>query len=271
MLLGGAWIPVSAQMTAPPTRADKASNQGAPNATANPALWPAASSPAAITDAATEAAIDGLIQRMTQAQKVGQVIQADIGSITPEDLGRYPLGSILAGGNSGPYGNERADGATWLKLVTEFRAASNKAGAGIPILFGIDAVHGHSNVPGATLFPHNVGLGAAHDPDLIYRIGQVTATEVAATGIDWTFAPTLAVPQDVRWGRSYEGYAADPAQVATYGRAMTLGLQGTMRSGTPLGAHQSIAGGFTRAVESGAPAMRGPLGGCVPAARSATH
>ncbi|MEY4720495.1 MAG: hypothetical protein RIQ46_220 [Pseudomonadota bacterium] len=210
-------------------------------AKANPALWPAAASPAAITDAATEAAIDALLARMTGEQKIGQLIQADISSITPADLARYPLGSILAGGNSGPYGNERADAAAWARLVGEFRAASEKAGAGIPVLFGVDAVHGHSNLPGATIFPHNIGLGAAHNPALIRRIGEVTAAEIAASGIEWTFAPTLAVPQDLRWGRSYEGYAADPALVAAYGREMTLGLQGTLKAGQPLGPRQVAA------------------------------
>ena len=103
------------------------------------------------------------------------------------------------------------------------------------VLFGIDAVHGHSNLPNATIFPHNIGLGAANDAALIERIGTATAAEVAASGIEWTFAPTLAVPQDLRWGRSYEGYAADPALVARYSRAMTLGLQGPIVSGRPLG------------------------------------
>lgn len=211
------------------------------SAVADPAHWPAARSPSAITDAATENTISVLLARMTVEQKVGQVIQADISAITPADLAKYPLGSILAGGNSGPYGNERADAASWAKLVGEFRAASKQAGAGIPILFGIDAVHGHSNVPGATLFPHNIGLGAARDPELLRRIGQVTAVEIAASGIEWTFAPTLAVPQDLRWGRSYEGYAADPALVAAYGREMTLGLQGKLEPGKPLGALQVAA------------------------------
>ena len=149
-------------------------------------LWPTAKSPATLSDAATEARIDALLARMTLEQKVGQLIQADIGSITPADLVTYPLGSILAGGNSGPYGDERADAAKWAKLVGEFRTVSQKNGAGIPILFGIDAVHGHNNLPGATLFPHNVGLGAAHDPELIQKIGAVTAAEIAGSGIEWT-------------------------------------------------------------------------------------
>lgn len=203
-------------------------------AVADPELWPATRSPEAITDPQTEATIAALLAGMTIEQKVGQMIQADISAITPTDLERYPLGSILAGGNSGPYGDERADAAKWVAMVGEFREASRKSGAGVPILFGIDAVHGHSNVPGATLFPHNIGLGAANDPELLKRIGAVTAAEVAATGIEWTFAPTLAVPQDLRWGRSYEGYAADPALVALYARAMTQGLQGPLTSGRAL-------------------------------------
>ena len=116
-----------------------------------------------------------------------------------------------------------------------------KTGAGIPILFGVDAVHGHSNLPGATLFPHNIGLGAAGDPLLVRRIGEATAAEIAASGIEWTFAPTLAVPQDLRWGRSYEGYGADPALVAAYARAMTLGLQGALAPGRPLASGQVAA------------------------------
>ncbi len=209
--------------------------------TANPALWPQAQSPAALTDPATEAKIEAILARMTLEQKVGQTIQADISAISPEDLERYPLGSILAGGNSGPYGDERASAAKWDELVDKFRVVSRRSGAGIPILFGVDAVHGHSNVPSATIFPHNVGLGAAHDPDLIRRIGAVTAVEIAASGIEWTFAPTLAVPQDVRWGRAYEGYSSDPALVASYGRAMTLGLQGDLVAGRPLPANRVAA------------------------------
>ena len=206
----------------------------APSARANPSVWPAARTPSAISSAETEAQIGGILAAMTIEQKVGQMIQADISAITPADLARYPLGSILAGGNSGPFGNERADAATWGRQVAAFREASRKSGAGVPILFGVDAVHGHSNLPGATIFPHNIGLGAANDPALIGRIGAVTAAEVAASGIEWTFAPTLAVPQDLRWGRSYEGYAADPALVARYATAMTKGLQGTMVAGRPI-------------------------------------
>ena len=210
-------------------------------ATAHPQIWPASASPAAITSSATETAIDAILAQMTVEQKVGQIIQADISTIQPGDLARYPLGSILAGGNSGPYGDERANAVKWRQLVDEFRAASRTAGAQIPILFGVDAVHGHSNLPGATFFPHNIGLGAAHDPAMIERIGAATAEEISGSGIEWTFAPTLAVPQDLRWGRSYEGYSSQPALVASYARAMTLGLQGRLAAGRPLAANRVAA------------------------------
>ena len=216
-----------------------APEESAGAATVHPELWPAAKSPAAITDAATEKRIDDLMARMTIEQKVGQLIQADISTVTPKDLETYPLGSILAGGNSGPNGNERSSAADWAKLVGEFRAVSLRPqdnGVAIPIIFGVDAVHGHNNIPGATLFPHNIGLGAAHDPELIQRIGAVTAAEISGSGIEWTFAPTLAVPQDLRWGRSYEGYSSDPKLVADYARAMVLGLQGKLATGRPVDA-----------------------------------
>jgi beta-glucosidase len=231
VVVSGSWLTAYSQEA--PTQALTAQ--------ANPDRWPAARSPEAITDSKAETAITDLLGKMTIEQKVGQLIQADISAIRPDDLAAYPLGSILAGGNSGPYGNERADAATWNRMVEEFRTASLKAGASIPILFGMDAVHGHSNLPGATIFPHNIGLGAAHDPRLIQRIGVATAAEIAASGIEWTFAPTLAVPQDLRWGRSYEGYSSDPALVAAYGRAMTEGLQGKLVAGRPIGPRQVAA------------------------------
>lgn len=200
---------------------------------ADPARWPTL--PAALPrDPKVEALIEDVLAHLTPEEKVGQLIQADIASITPEDLQRYPLGSILAGGNSAPGGDVRAPAARWLDLTDAYwRASRAGMGAGhvpIPLLFGIDAVHGHARIPGATVFPHNVGLGAAHDPALIERIGRVTAEEVAATGVDWTFAPTVAVVRDVRWGRSYESYSEDPALVARYAAAMVSGLQGRLGS-----------------------------------------
>jgi beta-glucosidase len=203
--------------------------------TAHPALWPKASSPTAMSDPATEAFVADLLKRMTIEEKVGQIIQADIASITPADLATYPLGSILAGGNSAPGGDDRASAQAWVDLARAFRAAAAaRPGARIPLIYGIDAVHGHNNVVGATIFPHNIGLGAARDPGLIRKIGEATALEVAATGADWTFGPTLAVPRDDRWGRSYEGYAETPEVQRAYAGPMTLGLQGELSADHPL-------------------------------------
>jgi beta-glucosidase len=204
---------------------------------AHPALWPKAASPAAITDAATEARITALLGRMSLEEKVGQTIQADISTIKPDDLRAYPLGGLLAGGDSSPGGDKHASPAAWVAFLESYRAVASEARAGhtpIPIIFGIDAVHGHQRIIGATIFPHNIGLGAARDPDLVRRIGAATAEEVAATGADWTFAPTVAVPQDVRWGRTYEGFASDPEVVASYAGPITLGVQGQLVPGRPL-------------------------------------
>jgi beta-glucosidase len=199
----------------------------------HPELWPAAA--AAAADPAIEAFVRQLLAHMSLEDKVGQMIQADIASISPAELRTYKLGSILAGGNAAPGNNVRATAQAWLNLTDEFyRASLAASGAGhppIPILFGIDAVHGHAKVVGATIFPHNVALGAAHDPDLVRRIGEATAQEVAATGMDWTFAPTVAVARDFRWGRSYESYSESPELVAEYAAAMVTGLQG--ERGTP--------------------------------------
>jgi beta-glucosidase len=200
----------------------------APAASVHPELWPAAAP--LPRDAATEAFVQQLLAHMSLEEKVGQMIQADIASISPAELRTYRLGSILAGGNAAPGDNVRTAPQAWLDLTDAFYRASLEATSAahppIPILFGIDAVHGHAKVVGATIFPHNVALGAAHDPDLVRRIGQATAEEVASTGIDWTFAPTVAVARDVRWGRSYESYSESPDLVAAYAAAMVTGLQG---------------------------------------------
>jgi beta-glucosidase len=204
---------------------------------AHPALWPQAASPAAITDAATEARISALMGRMSLEEKVGQTIQADISAITPEDLRAYPLGGLLAGGDSSPGGDKHATPATWVAFLERLRAVASENRPGhtaIPIIFGIDAVHGHQRIIGATIFPHNIGLGAARDPDLVRRIGAATAEEVAATGADWTFAPTVAVPQDIHWGRTYEGFASDPEVVKSYAGPITLGVQGELVAGRAL-------------------------------------
>src|SRR5690606_10466625 len=142
---------------------------------------------------------------------------------------RYHFGAILNGGNSAPGNDEFAPAAKWLELADAFHAASvdrSQGGACIPSIWGTYGVHGHSNIVGATLFPHNIGLGAMRNPALIEAIGAATAAEIRATGMEWTFAPTLTVPQDTRWGRTYEGYAEDPAVVTSYAAAMVRGLQG---------------------------------------------
>ena len=184
----------------------------------HPALWPA-QPPALARDPALEARIDQYLSEMTLEQKVGQLIQPDIASITPEDLRHFDLGSILNGGNSSPNGDEFASPSEWLALADRFYDAAMDVAHGphpIPILWGTDAVHGHNNIVGATIFPHNIGLGAARDPNLVRRIGEVTAREVRATGLDWSFGPTLAVVRDMRWGRSYESYSENPEIVRLY-------------------------------------------------------
>ncbi len=210
---------------------------------AHPALWPTAQWPLA-RQPATEQRITDLIDRMSVEEKVGQVIQGDIGSLTPDDVKTYHLGSVLNGGNSGPGNDDLAPKEAWLALADEFYDASmdtSDGGVAIPIIWGIDAVHGHSNIIGATLFPHNIGLGAAHDPDLIERIGAATAVEIRTTGQEWTFAPTVTVPQDFRWGRAYEGYSSNPALVSAYVGKMIDGLQGDPGDGPLLAGPHVIA------------------------------
>jgi beta-glucosidase len=205
----------------------------AASATVHPDQWPRATWPLP-SDAALEQRVAALMAKMSVEEKVGQLIQADILSVTPDDVRHYHLGAILAGGNSKPKGALTATVAQWQALSESFYRAAMEPQPGhvaIPLLFGIDAVHGHNNAVGATLFPQNSALGATNDPELIRQIGAATAAEVRATGINWSFAPTLAVPQDVRWGRSYEGYSQDPRRVAEYAGAMVEGLQGKV--GTP--------------------------------------
>ncbi len=191
--------------------------------------WPDITSAIAL-DQTIEDQISALIANMTLAEKVGQMVQPEINSATPQDVIDYHLGSVLNGGGSWPNGSKTASAADWLALADAYWEASmdtSDGHAAIPLIWGTDAVHGHSNVYGAVIFPHNIGLGAANDADLMTRIGAATAKQVTVTGIDWTFAPTLAVVQDDRWGRTYEGYSEDPEIIFNYGGAMVKGLQGT--------------------------------------------
>ncbi|MGB5325070.1 MAG: exo 1,3/1,4-beta-D-glucan glucohydrolase, partial [Pseudomonadales bacterium] len=155
---------------------------------------------------------------------------AEIAHITPEQVAQYHVGSVLNGGGSFPNRDKYASIADWRELAESFYSASTAARAdgrpAIPLLWGTDAVHGHNNVMGATYFPHNIGLGATRNLDLIKRIAEATAVEVAATNIKWVFAPTVAVAEDPRWGRTYESYAQDPSLVRDYARVFVAGLQG---------------------------------------------
>jgi beta-glucosidase len=190
----------------------------------------------------TETLITRLLNWLTPAQKVGQIIQADIASVTPEDIATYHLGAVLNGGNSAPNGKQTARLSDWLDLADAFWTASMRAdGPRIPVLWGTDAVHGHNNLLGATIFPHNINLGATRDASLVERIGVATAREVRATGMDWTFAPSVAVARDLRWGRTYESYAEDPALVAELGAALVRGLQGNPLCSGFLGPDRIIA------------------------------
>jgi len=206
---------------------------------ANPALWPVPGWPLR-KQRKLEQRVDALLASMTVEEKVGQIVQADITTITPDDLRKYRLGSILAGGNSDPGNQYNAKPEAWLALVDAYWEASmdtRDGGKAIPVIFGIDAVHGQSNIVGATLFPHNVGLGATRNPALMHRIGEITAIETRVTGMEWAFAPTVAVPQDDRWGRAYEGYSESPEVVASYAGAMVEGLQGKVGHRDFLDAH----------------------------------
>jgi beta-glucosidase len=167
--------------------------------------------------------IEELLSQMTLEEKVGQMTQVEKNSLPPGAVKKYFIGSVLSGGGGNPHPNTPE---SWLEMVSAFQREALDTRLGIPILYGVDAVHGHNNLNGAVIFPHNIGLGATRNADLVRRIGQATAQEVAATGVHWNFAPTLAVPQDIRWGRTYEGYGQDPALVAELGAAYVRGLQG---------------------------------------------
>lgn len=194
----------------------------------NEKIWPAVNSPYG-EDEAVEARVDSILSQMSVEEKVGQITMAEIQSISPADVKRFHVGGLLNGGGSYPNTNRNASIAEWLVMANAFYDASMDDSDGkiaVPVMWGTDAVHGHNNVIGATLFPHNIGLGATRNPGLIRDIGIATAREVGVTGIGWTFAPTVAVARDDRWGRTYESYSEDPELVAQYATEMVVGLQG---------------------------------------------
>jgi len=170
--------------------------------------------------------VSELIDLMTLDEKVGQMTQIDqrfLDTIT--DLSTYSIGSLLSGGGSHPKVNEPQ---AWLDMYNKYQEETLKNRLGIPLIYGIDAVHGHNNVYGATIFPQNIGLGATNNPELVYKISEATSLEVAATGIDWTFSPCLSSPEDYRWGRTYEGFSSDPVLVEKLGKAAVEGYQNAL-------------------------------------------
>lgn len=199
----------------------------------NESVWPKLPDSPPLDDD-IERRVSALMAKMSVAEKVGQIIQPEIRNITPADIRDYHLGSVLNGGGTTPNADKYASVADWVDLAEQFYQASMDESDGkvaIPILWGSDAVHGNNNLFGATLFPHNIGLGAANDPDLMFRIGKATASELAVTGLDWTFAPTVAVVRDIRWGRTYESYSESPEIVGAYAKMMIQGIQGDSRPG----------------------------------------
>lgn len=203
-------------------------DQSASSETRSIVEWPRLETPVPKTPE-IEARIDDLLATMTLEEKVGQMIQPEIKTATPKDVREYHLGSVLNGGGTTPGNDKHAPIQAWVDLADAYYNASVDTAngrTGIPIMWGTDAVHGLGNVVGATLFPHNIGLGATRNPKLIGKIGEVTAREIAVTGLDWNFSPTVAVARDDRWGRAYESYSESPEVVGEYVGPMVKGLQG---------------------------------------------
>ena len=183
----------------------------------------ACSNSAEATKAKNIAFVDSLISKMTLEEKLGQMTQVDRQFLNDiSDISKYGFGSLLSGGGSTPEVNEPK---AWADMYDSYQKEALKSRLQIPLLYGIDAVHGHNNVVGATIFPHNIGLGATRDPKIVEAVARATALEVAATGIDWDFAPCLAVPDDYRWGRTYEGFSEDTDLVTELGGAAVRGYQ----------------------------------------------
>ncbi|CAN6309335.1 unnamed protein product [Urochloa humidicola] len=189
--------------------------------------------------------VQDLLSRMTLEEKIGQMSQIERANATTEVIEKYFVGSVLSGGGSVP--SEKATASVWQKMVTAMQKAALKTRLGIPIIYGIDAVHGNNNVYNATIFPHNIGLGATRDPNLVKRVGEATAHEARATGIPYTFAPCVAVCRDPRWGRCYESYSEDTRLVQLMTSNMVTGLQGDVPSKHPksvpyVGGSKKVAG-----------------------------
>jgi beta-glucosidase len=170
-----------------------------------------------------DARVEDLLKRMTLKEKVGQMTLIEKKSISEEgDIPLYGIGGLLSGAGANPENNSPEG---WFEMVSGFTEASKQSRLGIPILYGVDAVHGHTNVVGATIFPHAIGLGATGNADLVYKIARATAREIKATGVSWSFSPNLDLPQDIRWGRTYEAFGDDPVLAGTLGAAYVKGLE----------------------------------------------
>lgn len=209
--------------------------------------------PSTLTSADPRARAEQLLGQMRLEHKLGQMIQAERASTTPDDVAQYHLGSVLSGGGSVPGANRVAD---WVAMNDAYWAASMSDAPDrvpVPLLYAIDAIHGNANVLGATVFPHNIGLGAARDPELVERLARVCAEEVLATGLDWTFAPTLAVVRNIKWGRTYESFSEDPDVVASYAAGYVRGLQGALDDNGVIACakHWIGDGGTTGGVDQG--------------------
>ncbi len=173
--------------------------------------------------ASLEDRVEDLLARMTLEEKIGQMTQVENLSIDKDDITDLFIGSILSGSDGHPSTNNPE---SWAKMVNAYQERALKTRLSIPLIYGVDAIHGHNGVKGAVIFPQSIGLGASRDPDLVRRIGRITAEEMVATGIYWNFAPIVAVPQDIRWGRTYESYSEDTDLVSLLSRAFIEGLQG---------------------------------------------
>ena len=182
--------------------------------------------------------IEALLNKMTLEEKIGQMALVEKNSIRPEDIQNKNIGALLSGGGGNPTPNTPD---SWLEMVSQFSNAALDSPLGIPLLYAVDAVHGHGNVKGATIFPHNIGLGATKNPELVRKIGEATAEEMKATGVYWNLAPSLDVPKDIRWGRTFEGYSENPELVSELGIAYIKGLQSRGVMATPK--HYLGAGG----------------------------
>lgn len=202
-------------LTACLTRAPAASSGPTSTPSLAPAIFPDPSQP-------VEARVDDLLARMTLDEKIGQMTQVELGSIQPDSVTTYFIGSVLSGGDGNPKDNTAQ---AWQAMVKSFQTAALATRLKIPVIYGIDATHGNGHLFGATIFPQESGVAATHDPALAQKIGEATAEEMLATGVPWTFSPILAVPQDIRWGRTYESYSENTQLTTEIGTAYLKGLQ----------------------------------------------